>query len=131
MISTDPIADMLTQIRNAIMVNKAEVRLPHSVLKEKVAKILKTSGFLQDISTDKEDDRKYLIISINEADHPAVITEINRLSRPGRRTYVASKKIPIVKRGRGIVVVSTSKGLMTGQEAKAKKLGGELICEVY
>ncbi|MBI2588659.1 30S ribosomal protein S8 [Candidatus Saccharibacteria bacterium] len=131
MVSTDPIADMLSRIRNAMMVNKDEIRLPHSILKERVAEILKSNGFLQQITTTTEKNRKYLVISINDSNYPSSIAEIGRLSRPGRRTYINSKKIPYVKRGRGIIIISTSKGLMTGQEAKSKNLGGELICEVY
>jgi small subunit ribosomal protein S8 len=80
----------------------------------------------------KEDSgRKLLVITINGEDESAKITEINRLSRPGRRMYVKSPAVPTVRRGRGIVVISTSHGIMTGREAMAKNLGGELICEVY
>jgi small subunit ribosomal protein S8 len=131
-ISTDPIADMLSRIRNAIMVNKHETRLPHSNVKETVAKILAKNGFITDVGTAKDSaGRKELVITINPEGASAAITEISRISTPGRRLYVKSKEIPSVKRGRGIVVVSTSKGMMTGDEAKTKKLGGELICKVY
>jgi small subunit ribosomal protein S8 len=131
-ITTDPIADMLTRIRNAISVNKAEISMPHSNAKETVAKILAKNGFLTDVKPAKnEDGRKELHIVINPEGLNATITEINRVSKPGRRTYVKSTKIPMVKRGRGMVVVSTSQGMMTGEEARAKHLGGELICKVY
>lgn len=130
-VSTDPIADMLTRVRNAISVNKDEVRMPHSKLKETVAKVLVDNGFLKDAKTEEDDGRKTLRITIApEGSNPA-ITEISRLSRPGQRMYVRADKIPTVKRGRGIVVISTSAGVMTGEEAKAKRLGGELICQVY
>lgn len=131
MIATDPIADMLTQIRNAIPVNKTEVRLPHSILKEKVAQILSANNFINSVSVDSENNHKTLVLSINDPEQPAAISSLKRLSRPGRRLYVDVDRIPTVKRGRGIIIVSTSKGVMTGQEAKNKKLGGELICEVY
>ncbi|MDB5161315.1 MAG: ribosomal protein [Candidatus Saccharibacteria bacterium] len=131
-ISTDPIADMLTRIRNAIAVNKAEISLPHSRVKETLAKILVKNGFLNEAKSGKDaDGRKQLQIVINLEGTSATITEISRISKPGRRHYVKTAEIPMVKRGRGIVVVSTSKGMMTGEEAKVKRLGGELICKVY
>jgi small subunit ribosomal protein S8 len=130
MVSTDPIADMFTRIRNAIAVNKHEVSMPHSKIKEAVAKILADSGFLTSVSVNGN-GLKTLNITINTEDANAAITEIERLSKPGRRLYVNADKIPTVKRGRGIVIISTSSGVMTGKEAKAKRLGGELIGQVY
>src|SRR5665213_2331536 len=106
-ISTDPIADMLSRIRNAIMVNKHEISLPHSNVKETVAKILVKNGFITGVTTGKDAaGRKELNISISPEGTSAVITEIARISTPGRRLYVKSKEIPSVKRGRGIVVIS-------------------------
>ncbi len=131
MFSTDPVSDMFTRIRNAIAVNKPVVDLPHSKLKETVAKILVSSGFLRDTKTTQEGSRRTLQIIISDAERGSTITEISRLSTPGRRIYVKADKIPVVKRGRGIVIVSTSQGIMTGQEARTKKLGGELIGKVY
>jgi len=131
LVSTDPIADMLSRIRNAIAVNKHQIRLPHSKTKETIAKILADNGFLAGVQMAEENGVKVLVIEINSEAEPAKITEINRLSRPGRRLYVKSPAVPTVKRGRGIVVISTSSGIMTGVEALAKNLGGELICEVY
>jgi small subunit ribosomal protein S8 len=130
-ISTDPIADMLTRIRNAIAVNSASTSMPHSKVKETVAKILADNDFIDSVKVEEDAGRKTLIVNINSEDQPAKITEISRLSRPGRRMYVKSTALPTVKRGRGLVVISTSSGIMTGAQAKAKKLGGELICEVY
>jgi small subunit ribosomal protein S8 len=130
MVSTDPISDMFTRIRNAIAVNKNEVTMPYSKIKEAVAKILASNGFLSDVSV-TDNNFKNLHIVINSEDANATITEIARLSKPGRRMYVNADKIPTVKRGRGIVIVSTSAGVMTGKEAKAKRLGGELIGQVY
>jgi small subunit ribosomal protein S8 len=122
---------MLTRIRNAIMVRKSEVTLPHSNIKESVARLLKESNFIDDVSVSDARIGKTLTIRINGEDSNARITEIVRLSKPGRRYYVNSKEIPVVKRGRGVVIVSTSKGLMTGQQARNEKVGGELICQVY
>ncbi len=131
MVSTDPISDMLTRIRNAILVSKREVVLPHSSVKERVAQILVENNFLDDVKVDKVDGQKTMTILINGENQNARITEVDRLSKPGRRLYAGAQDIPTVKRGRGIVVVSTSQGMMSGQDAKSKGLGGELICKVY
>lgn len=129
--STDPIADMLTRIRNAIAVRKSEVSLPHSNVKESVAKLLQQSQFIDDVQVSDAPIGKTLTLRLNEDHGNARITEIVRLSKPGRRYYVNSKEIPAVKRGRGIVIVSTSKGMMTGAQAQEAHVGGELICKVY
>ncbi len=131
MVSTDPIADMLTRIRNAIMVNKSSTRMPHSNAKEAIAKILKNAGYLSNVKVEKIEGGKDLVIEINADGHNAVITEIKRLSKPGRRMYAIAGEIPYVKNGRGVVVVSTSKGVMTGSDASKQRVGGELICSVY
>ncbi|HEX8763408.1 MAG TPA: 30S ribosomal protein S8 [Candidatus Saccharimonadales bacterium] len=131
MVSTDPIADMLTRIRNAIAVQKSEVTMPHSKVKESVARLLKDSGFISDVSVADATIGKSMKIVINEAGENARITEIVRMSKPGRRYYTGSDKIPVVKRGRGVVIISTSKGMMTGAQAKKQGVGGELICKVY
>ena len=129
--STDPIADMLSRIRNAIAVRKTEVALPHSKVKESVAQLLKDSRFIDSVSVEDAPVGKTLKVVINQPTSNARITEIVRLSKPGRRYYSRAEKIPVVKRGRGIVIVSTSKGMMTGLEAKKQGVGGELICKVY
>jgi small subunit ribosomal protein S8 len=131
MVSTDPISDMLTRIRNAIMVSKDSVGMPYSKIKENVAKLLKANSFVDDVKIEGEGIAKKLVIQINATSSNARITEIERLSRPGKRAYASADNIPIVKRGRGIVIISTSKGLMTGDEAKKTRVGGELICKVY
>lgn len=131
MVSTDPISDMLTRIRNAIAVSKTEVRMPYSRIKQNVADLLKTNNFVDNVSVDGEGIAKTLIVTINAESTNARITEIQRISRPGRRSYATVDEIPTVKRGRGIVILSTSKGLMTGDEAKKTRIGGELICKVY
>ncbi len=128
MVSTDPIADMLTRVRNALSVQKTEVSMPHSNVKESVAKILKENGFITSISVEKDGFRKEMTLILPEN---KVISSISRVSKPGRRVYAKVKDIPQVKRGRGIVIVSTSQGVMTGDSAKSKKLGGEVLCEVY
>ena len=129
--STDPIADMFTRIRNAIAVRKNEVSLPHSNIKESVARLLQESNFVDNVSVSDARVGKTLTVKINDESSNARITEIVRLSKPGRRYYVNAQEIPVVKRGRGLVIVSTSKGLMTGDKAKSEHIGGELICRVY
>ncbi len=129
--STDPIADMLSRIRNAIAVNQSEISLPHSKVKEAVAKLLRDNNFLNRVEVADEGIGKALKLIINDKTANANITEIKRLSKPGRRHYVGVSAIPTVKQGRGMVIISTPQGLMTGSEAKLKGVGGELVCEVY
>ncbi len=129
--STDPIADMLTRVRNATMAGKNEVRLPSSKLKQTVAEQLKKAGYLQAVKVEKAKPQDELVITIYEEGRKAVFTEIERVSKPGRRVYAGASEIPQIKNGRGIVLVSTSKGVMTGVEAVKQRLGGELICKVY
>lgn len=129
--TTDPIADMLTRIRNAIAVHKDEVSLPHSRIKESVARLLQENNFINDVSVSDASIGKTLTVRINDGSGNARITEIVRMSKPGRRHYVNAKEIPVVKRGRGLVIVSTSRGIMTGDRAKEEHVGGELICKVY
>ena len=131
MVSTDPIADMLTRIRNAIQVNQNEVNLPYSSLKEKLAGELKKAGFIDDVKVDKSTDFKRLILTINAPGTNARISKIERVSKPGRRLYAKADEIPKIMNGRGIVIVSTSQGLMDGNSAKKNRIGGELICKVY
>lgn len=132
LVSTDPIADMLTRIRNAINVQKSEVFLPHSDIKESVAKILKENNFIDEVGVEGDKPGfKLLKITINGEYSNARISSIKRLSTPGRRLYSSADEIPTVKRGRGIVVISTPKGIMSGNDARKKRIGGELICEVY
>lgn len=131
MTSTDPIADMFTRIRNAIAVRKTEVNLPHSNIKESVARLLKESNFVDAVSVSDAPVGKTLTVKINDPNGNARITEIVRLSKPGRRHYVTARDIPKVRNGRGLVIISTSKGLMTGDRARTEHIGGELICKVY
>jgi len=129
--STDPIADLLTRIRNAAMVGKTEVRVPSSKLKKVVAEQLKKNNYLADVKVEAGKPRDTLVITINKPGENSTITEIARLSKPGRRVYVSANDIPKVKSGRGMVLVSTSKGVITGREAVKQRLGGELLLKVY
>ncbi len=128
---TDPIADMLTRIRNAIIAGHKSAALPSSKIKVELARILKEQGFMADYKVEGEGGRK--VINITLAYTPqreSVIKEIQRISKPSRRVYVNKNEIPRVKGGLGICILSTSKGIMTGSEARQQGVGGELICSI-
>ncbi len=129
--STDPIADLLTRIRNAALVGKTEVRVPTSKLKKVVAEQLVKNKYLADVKQEEGKPRGTLVVTLAKDGENCPITEIARVSKPGRRVYVAANDIPKVKQGRGIVLISTSKGVMTGGEAVKQKLGGEILLKVY
>ena len=129
--STDPIADLLTRIRNAAMVGKNEVRMPSSKLKKVVAEQLKKNKYVTDVKVEAGKPRDTLVVTINSPGENSPINEITRLSKPGRRVYVKADEIPKVKSGRGLVLISTSKGVITGHEAVKQGLGGELLLKVY
>ena len=129
--STDPIADLLTRIRNANMVGKTEVRVPTSKLKKVVAEQLAKNNYLAGVKLEDGKPRGTLVVTLAKDGENCPITEIARVSKPGRRVYVAAADIPKVKQGRGIVLISTSKGVMTGGEAVKQKLGGEVLLKVY
>jgi small subunit ribosomal protein S8 len=130
-VSTDPIADMLTRIRNAIRVNQSEISLPYSKIKYDLATILLESDFIAEIHVEGEGTNKRLQLLLAKKGRNSLITEIQRLSKPGRRSYTKAKEIPVIKNGRGIVIISTSRGIMAGGKAKQEQIGGELICRVY
>ena len=129
--STDQIADLITRIRNAIMVGKTEIRVPTSKLKVAVAEALKHAGYIDSYEIEEAKPRGVLHVTICPEGGIARINEITKVSKPGRRVYVGSEEIPVVKSGRGTVLISTSKGIMTGREAKKARLGGELLVKVY
>jgi len=129
---TDPIADMLTRIRNAGLARHDRTELPASRLKEAVAKILKSEGFIADVRpSEGEGDKKLTIVLKYGRDRQSAIDGVRRVSRPGRRVYVRHDRIPRVFSGLGISILSTSRGLMSDREARRQKLGGELMCEVW
>ncbi len=129
---TDPIADMLTRIRNAITARKAKVLVPASKLKERLAEVLRDEGFVGTVS--REDDGKQGTLTIElryDHDNRNAIEGIRRVSKPGQRTYARHDKLPRVRSGLGIAILTTSKGVMTEREARKQNLGGELLCEVW
>lgn len=127
---TDPIADMLTRIRNASQVRKANVELPYSKMKKALADIFVREGYLEKVSEVKE-GKPYLILTLKYSDKIPVINHIQRISTPGHRRYVKSKDISKVLNGNGISIFSTPAGILTGKQARQKGLGGELICEIW
>ena len=127
---TDPIADMLTRIRNAVMAGHHETLVPRSNLKLWIAKILMQAGYLNAVE-EVADGFGTLRLVIRYIDGEAAIHGIRRISKPGRRVYADASTLPRVNSGFGIAVVSTSAGIMTNREARKRKLGGEVICEVY
>ena len=130
--NTDPVADMLTRIRNANLIGHSTVVLPFSKLKLEIARLLKSEGFIESFKETLIGKFKYLEVTLkytNEKD--PVITGLKRVSKPGLRVYSKAKKMPKVYNGLGIVIVSTHKGLMTDRRARAEKVGGEILCYVW
>ena len=129
--STDQIADLITRIRNAIKVSKNEILVPTSKLKAGVVEVLVKNGYIASYEVIDGEPRGMLHVVINEPGTIAKVNEISKVSKPGRRVYSSADDIPTVKSGRGMVIVSTSKGLMTGKEAKKNRLGGEILVKVW
>jgi small subunit ribosomal protein S8 len=132
---SDPIADMLTRIRNALAVNKQTVDVPKSKLKQEIARILKEEGFISDYTVGEE--APIPMINIQLKYHGArrqrrpVITNISRISKPGRRVYTSRRELPRVMSGTGIAILTTPKGVMTEKQARVEKVGGEVLCYVW
>jgi small subunit ribosomal protein S8 len=129
---TDPIADMLTRIRNAVHAKHARVDLPNSKLKTEIARILKDEGYLANFKVVDEKGRKVLRVFLRYTpERRSVITDLKRISRPGSRRYIGKALIRPVVGGMGISILSTPRGVMTGQTARKEGLGGEVLCEVW
>ena len=129
---TDPIADMLTRIRNAALSRHDRCEMPHSHLKQHIAAVLKSEGFIDDVRSSDGDGRKTLTLVLRYGrDKESAIDGVRRVSAPGRRVYVRHDRIPRVRSGMGISILSTSAGVMTDSDARTKRVGGELLCEVW
>jgi small subunit ribosomal protein S8 len=128
---TDPIADLLTRVRNAAMAHHDSALVPASKMKIAVAKILKDEGFIADFSIVKGEPQRMIKVILKYIDKQPAVIGLERVSKPGLRVYAGKTEIPRVYGGLGIAIVSTSKGLMTGQEAWKKDLGGEILCYVW
>ena len=132
MYSTDPIADMLTRVRNALMRNHNKVIIPYSQIKHQIVKIFAQYKFVASFKVEGKGKEKIIAVDLIDKDLPiSPITALERMSKPGRRVYVSWRRIPQIKSGRGMVILSTNKGLMTGFEARKSNLGGEVICSIY
>jgi small subunit ribosomal protein S8 len=128
---TDTISDMLTRIRNATRVRLPAVEIPHSKMKESIAKILHTEGYVSAVAVDGKVAAKKIKVSLKYTGNKSVIEGLRRVSSPGLRRYVGATEIPRVRGGLGTAILSTSEGLMTDSSARKKNLGGELVCYVW
>lgn len=128
---TDPIADLLTRIRNAIQVNKKEFFVPYSKIKSDIVAILKKEGYISDYELDNTETHPRLKVALRYVGKASAIAGLRRISRPGLRRYVGSEEIPRVLGGMGISILSTSRGVMTGHEARRQKTGGEILAYVW
>ena len=132
MVLTDPIADMLTRIRNANMAEKKVVQMPHSKMKSEIARLLKSEGFIKDYTMENEDGKSVLNVFLKYTlEREPVIQGLRRISKPSCRKYVASDEVPRVLGGIGIAILSTSSGVMTDNEARKQKVGGEVLCYIW
>ena len=127
---SDPIADMLTRIRNAQMVDKKKVSIPASNLKSAIASVMQQEGYIESFSIEGESAVKTLILKLKYYDDKPVIDSLARISKPSLRVYAKSDEMPSIMNGLGIVIVSTPKGVMTGQNAATANVGGEVLCSV-
>jgi small subunit ribosomal protein S8 len=129
---TDPIADMLTRIRNAALARHERAEMPHSNLKEHLAGVLKGEGFIDDVRVSEGEGPKVLVLVLRYGrDRQSAIDGVRRVSTPGRRVYVRHDRIPRVRSGMGVSILSTSRGVMTDKEARRQRVGGELLCEIW
>ncbi|MBU1126595.1 MAG: 30S ribosomal protein S8 [Patescibacteria group bacterium] len=129
---TDPISDMLTRIRNAAMVKKTKVELPMSKIKYAIAKILEAEGYLEGVEAFEEAGKPMLRFRVKyDEARRSKVSSLKRISTPGRRVYMKADELPRVLSGFGLAIISTPNGLMTGNEARKRRLGGEIICEVF
>lgn len=129
--TTDPIADIITRIKNAYMARHLAVELPYSKMKKSIAEILLQEGYVSDISVKEGTPFSTLVVTLKYVGKLPAINEVKRLSKPGRRLYTAAKQIPRALGGYGITIVSTSKGVMTDKQARKQNVGGELICQIW
>ena len=128
---SDPIADMLTRIRNAYRAHKTELSMPHSQIKQHILGVMKDHDYISDFKVEKEANKSTLQIKLNYLNNKPALTSIKRISKTGKRIYQGKDNLPYVLSGLGIAIISTSKGLMTANQARKQSLGGEIICEIW
>lgn len=128
---TDPIADMLIRIKNAFLAGKQEVRLPHSKIKEAICRILVENQYVDSLEVVKQEPQSDLVLKLRYVGKTPAMTQVRRISKPGRRIYAVSSKVPRSLGGYGLTIVSTSKGIMTDKDARKSNVGGEVICQIW
>lgn len=127
----DPVSDLIIRIKNAVLARKIEVRLPHSKMKQAVAEVLAAEGYVTAVATEPAPVGKELVITLKYVGKQSFVTDVRRLSKPGRRLYSPATQIPKTLGGYGITIVSTNKGVMTDKEARKQNVGGELLCQIW
>lgn len=127
----DPISDMLAQIRNALLLNKESIEIPHSKIKKEISRVLKENGYLADFIEVSDDKFKKIKLTLKYTRGKTVIQGLKRISRPGRRMYVKKDDLPYVLGGMGIAILSSSHGIITGQQARRLNTGGEVLCYIW
>lgn len=127
----DPISDMLAQIRNALLLNKESIEIPHSKMKKEISRVLKENGYLADFIEVSDDKFKKIKLTLKYTRGKTVIQGLKRISRPGRRMYVKKDDLPYVLGGMGIAILSSSHGIITGQQARRLNTGGEVLCYIW
>ena len=129
---TDPIADLLTRIRNGLRIEAASVKVPHSKMKNAILEVLKSGGFIRDFRSEMIGDRATIVVDLKYGpDGEQIVRHIQRVSRPGRRVYRGAQELPLPLNGLGMAVVSTSRGVLSSVDAKKENVGGEVLCEIW
>ncbi len=128
---TDPIADMIARIKNAFLAGKHEVVIPHSKMKKAIAQLLTDNGYVSSFSVIEKKPQSEIVVKLKYIGKNPAITEVRRVSKPGRRVYTSVKDIPRALGGYGVTIVSTSKGVMSDTEARKKRVGGEILCQIW
>lgn len=128
---TDPIADMIIRIKNALLARHSEVVIPHSKVKQAIATILQSEGYVEAVTTKTDSMAPQLVITLKYQGKTPAITDVRRVSKPGRRHYASARQIPRALGGYGITIVSTSKGVITDTQARKQNVGGEIICQIW
>lgn len=128
---TDPIADMLIRIKNALLAQHQQVEIPHSKIKQAIAQILIDNDYVESLEVIKKSPQSVLMLKLGYKGKWPKISGVKRVSKPGRRLYAAADHIPVTLNGYGTTIISTSKGVLTGKEARKKNVGGELLCQIW
>lgn len=128
---SDPIADMIIRIKNAYLARKVEVVIPHSKIKEAIGRILVDSSYVSEMKIEDIKPQKNIVLTLNYINKKPAVTDVKRISKPGRRMYAPADQLPRALGGYGVTIISTSKGVMTDKEARKKNVGGEVLCQIW